>query len=146
MLCNAVIVTLGVLLTQAASQPGPQRKQNEETAEIKGTLIDKTGKPAAGVALGLAGYGGIKDGRVLIVAISVKGKFPPDPVVTDRLGHFVFSGMREGKYVIGLMAGSIFQLDSMITIKQGGLSTPAGIEVKRGQSLDLGKVQLLGAR
>jgi hypothetical protein len=141
MLWNAVVLT--VVLLHAGSPAATEAKQNAgNTAEIKGTLIEeKTDKPLKGVQLTLMGYGGIENGKVVFIAIEVNGQFPPKPVTTDQEGRFVFSKLKEGAYVVLRVVGGIMQGDSVLTIKQGALSTP-GIQVKSGESLDLGKVSV----
>ena len=108
---------------------------------IMGTLInEKDSKPMDGVTLALWGYGGSKDGKIMMIAKQIKGKLPLR-ATSDKNGKFLFSGIPKGTYVIVQEIAGVSQISNLIEIKQGNQSTSV-IKVNRGQSLDIGAIRV----
>ena len=142
--CGLLLLVLGWMAAAPMSAQTPialpMKELERGTAQIKGVLVDKeSSKPIVGMSLVLAGYE--PTNKLGIVAISVEDQFPPK-VTTDKDGKFSFAGLPAGTYVIMPSLGGFGQLDSLLTFKQGALSTHT-IAVKKGQSVDLGKVQIV---
>jgi len=117
--------------------------QGRATGEISGTLVDeKTEHPVKDFDLVLWGCG-VEGGSYFIQAIKIGDQFPPR-AKTSTEGRFAFTGVPEGTYCIAAAQGSI-STDSWVTIKQGPLATRL-IQVGKGKSIDLGKVNLVRER